>query len=84
MANTTDDPEGVQAISPYQWIRLIVTFLLIPVVLLVSAWDFAWWQAWVFSVLMFVAGIGDACGQNDGIRGRWRNENEPDSQVLQV
>jgi protein-S-isoprenylcysteine O-methyltransferase Ste14 len=37
---------------------LIFTYLFIPLVLLVCGGDFNWWQAWVFSVLIFVAGIG--------------------------
>jgi protein-S-isoprenylcysteine O-methyltransferase Ste14 len=37
---------------------LIFTYLLIPLILLVCGGDSSWWQAWVFSVLIFVAGIG--------------------------
>lgn len=44
--------------TPRQWIRLIVTYLLIPLLLLISGWDFAWWQAWVFSLLIVAAGAG--------------------------
>ena len=44
--------------SPYLWIRLIVVYLLIPLVLLVCGWDSGWWQAWVFSLLLFLIGIG--------------------------
>ena len=32
--------------------------LLVPLVLLVSGWDLGWWQAWLYSVLIVVAGIG--------------------------
>jgi protein-S-isoprenylcysteine O-methyltransferase Ste14 len=41
-----------------QWIRLIIVYLLIPPVLLICGWDFGWWQAWVFSLLIVVVGIG--------------------------
>lgn len=41
-----------------QWIRLILTYLLIPLVLLVCGWDLGWWQAWVFSLLIVLAGVG--------------------------
>jgi protein-S-isoprenylcysteine O-methyltransferase Ste14 len=41
-----------------QWIRLIIVYLLIPLVLLICGWDFGWWQAWVFSLLIVVVGIG--------------------------
>ncbi len=43
--------------TPSQWIRLVLTYLLIPLVLLVCGWDARWWQAWVFSLLIFAAGI---------------------------
>jgi protein-S-isoprenylcysteine O-methyltransferase Ste14 len=41
-----------------QWLRLILTYLLIPMVLLVSGWDLGWWEAWLFSLLIVAAGIG--------------------------
>jgi hypothetical protein len=44
--------------TPSQWIRLIITYLLIPIVLLVCGGNFGWWQAWVFSLLIVLAGIG--------------------------
>ena len=47
-----------QTFPQAQWIRLIITYLLIPLVLLVCGWDLGWWQAWVFSLLIFTAGIG--------------------------
>ncbi len=41
-----------------QWIRLIVVYLLIPLVLLVCGGDFGWWQAWIYALLIVAAGIG--------------------------
>jgi len=35
-----------------------MTYLFIPLLLFVCAWDLGWWQAWVYSVLIFTAGIG--------------------------
>lgn len=58
MVSKPDNQKAVQALEPYQWIRLIVTYLFIPLVLLVCGWDFGWWQAWVFSLLIVAAGIG--------------------------
>ena len=58
MEEKTDDQKSVQAFPPHQWIRLIITYCLIPLILMVSGWDFSWWQAWVFSVLIIAAGIG--------------------------
>jgi protein-S-isoprenylcysteine O-methyltransferase Ste14 len=49
---------AIQTASPRQWLRSIVVYLLIPLVLLVCGGDFGWWQAWVYSVLMVAAGLG--------------------------
>ena len=58
MQTKTVDPKAVQTLNPYQWFRLIVIYLLIPLVLLVSGWDPGWWQAWVYSFLVIAAGVG--------------------------
>lgn len=58
MAPKTVNQNTAKTLTPHQWILLIVTFLLIPLVLWVCGWDFDWWQAWVFSVLIVAAGIG--------------------------
>ena len=47
-----------QAASPRQWIRLVVVYLLIPVILLLCGGDIGWWQAWLYSLLIIAAGIG--------------------------
>ncbi len=44
--------------SPKYWVRSIIAYLLIPLVLLISGWDLGWWQAWLYSVLIVIAGIG--------------------------
>ena len=44
--------------KPSQWFGITITYLSIPITLLVCGWDFSWWQAWVFFVLIFTAGIG--------------------------
>ena len=48
----------VQTTSPRQWIRLIMVYLFVPLVLLVCGGDFGWWQAWVYSLLIVAAGVG--------------------------
>jgi len=58
MTSKTVDPNKDQAPSPLLWFALIFTYLFIPLILLVCGGDFGWWQAWVFLVLIFVAGIG--------------------------
>ena len=50
--------EAVQTASPHQWIRLVAVYLLIPLILLICGGDLGWWQAWLYSLLICVAGIG--------------------------
>jgi protein-S-isoprenylcysteine O-methyltransferase Ste14 len=50
--------KAVQTTSPRQWIRLIMVYLFVPLVLLVCGGDFGWWQAWVYSLLIIAAGVG--------------------------
>ncbi len=47
-----------QKVTPRQWIRLSVVYLLIPVVLLMCGGDLGWWQAWLYSGLIIAAGLG--------------------------
>ena len=58
MDSQTNKPKITQISSLAQWIRLIITYLLIPLVLLVCGWDLGWWQAWVYSLLIVAAGVG--------------------------
>jgi protein-S-isoprenylcysteine O-methyltransferase Ste14 len=50
--------ETAQTASPRQWIRLVVVYLLIPLILLICGGDLGWWQAWLYSLLILAAGIG--------------------------
>jgi len=47
-----------QALSARSWIRLSAILLLIPLILMICGGDPVWWQGWVFSVLIFLAGVG--------------------------
>ncbi len=58
MPSKTVDPNINQAPSPRLWFVLIFTYLFIPLILLVCGDDLGWWQAWVYLVLLFAAGIG--------------------------
>jgi len=58
MPAKTVNEEAAQTVSPRQWLRLIVVYLLIPLVLFICGWDLGWWQAWVYSLLILAAGIG--------------------------
>lgn len=58
MSAKTVSGEVAQTASPRQWIRLVVAYLLIPVILLICGGDLGWWQAWFYSLLIVAAGIG--------------------------
>jgi protein-S-isoprenylcysteine O-methyltransferase Ste14 len=54
----TISKEAAQTVSPRQWIRLVVAYLLIPLILIVCGGELGWWQAWLYSMLIMAAGIG--------------------------
>lgn len=54
----TVSEEAAQTVSPRQWMRLVVAYLLIPLILLICGGDLGWWQAWLYFPLIVAAGIG--------------------------
>ena len=58
MSEKTIGKKAVQAAAPRHWINLAVVYLLIPLVLLTCGGDLDWWQAWFYSLLIVVAGLG--------------------------
>ena len=50
-------PEQPQAFGVRGWIRLSITYLLIPAVLFICAGDLGWWQGWVYAGLILATGI---------------------------
>jgi peptidoglycan/LPS O-acetylase OafA/YrhL len=50
--------KAARAASFRHYIGLVVVYLLIPLVLLLCGGDLGWWQGWVYSLLIFAAGIG--------------------------
>ena len=58
MSAKTVNEEAAQTVSPRQWIRLVVVYLLIPLILFICSGDLGWWQAWLYSTLILAAGIG--------------------------
>jgi len=58
MSAKTVNEEAAQTVSPRQWIRLVVVYLLIPLILFVCGGEVGWWQAWLYAVLIMVVGIG--------------------------
>ena len=57
MDTKTGHPSTAQPFGLQQWIRLIITYLFIPIILFVCAWDLGWWQAWAFALLIVASGI---------------------------
>ena len=57
MKSKTVSSSAVQNVTPREWLRLTTVYLSIPAILLVCGGDVRWWQAWIFSVVFFVAGI---------------------------
>ena len=58
MSAKTVSEEAAQIVSPRQWIRVVVVYLLIPLTLLICGGDLGWWQAWLYSLTIFAVGIG--------------------------
>jgi protein-S-isoprenylcysteine O-methyltransferase Ste14 len=81
MAVNPTESKTVQPFSPRQWIRLVVVYLFIPLLLFFFSGDFGWWQAWAFSLLIVAAGVGSrlwAEGRHPGLMAeRAQSENAP-------
>ena len=58
MPANTDNEKIDQAASPRLWIRIVVAYLLIPLILFICGGDLGWWQAWLYSLLIVAAGVG--------------------------
>ena len=58
MASKTVDQHPYEKAGVRFWIRLILMYLLMPLVLLTIGMDLAWWQGWLYSVLFVGIGIG--------------------------
>jgi len=58
MPSNADSPKLDRAASPRQWFRLVLVYLLIPLILFICGGDLGWWQAWLYSMLILAAGIG--------------------------
>ena len=58
MQTNPNEPDAGQTVTARQWFGLTTVYLAVPLILLACGGDPYWWQAWVFSVLIFAAGIG--------------------------
>lgn len=52
---STASPEKFSAAG---WLAIVAAYLVVPLILLVAGRDAGWWQAWAFSLLVLVAGVG--------------------------
>ena len=68
MSSKTADQEAIHTVTARQWIGVVVVYLSVPLILLVCGGDLVWWEAWIYSLMFVVAGIGGAFGWNGGIR----------------
>jgi len=57
MTTKTDDEQAATSPNLLTWLRVTVAYLLIPLLLVLCAWDFDWWEAWVFAILIVAAGV---------------------------
>jgi protein-S-isoprenylcysteine O-methyltransferase Ste14 len=57
MVSKPVDQDAFKTAIPKYWVRSIITYLLMPLVLLISGGDLGWWQGWFYSVLIVAAGI---------------------------
>jgi protein-S-isoprenylcysteine O-methyltransferase Ste14 len=58
MSAKTVNAEAARMASSRLWTRLVVAYLLIPLTLFICGGDLDWWQAWLYCLLIVVAGIG--------------------------
>ena len=58
MSTKTAGQDVAKPTSPRQWFRLVVLYLLLPLILLICGGELGWWQGWLYSLLLFAAGIG--------------------------
>ncbi len=54
--NMVDQPP-IQRAKPVYWIGLVLVYLIIPIILLACGGNVGWWQAWVYSLIIIIAGV---------------------------
>ena len=60
MAASASQNKVRQGLPAKLWIMLAFVYLLIPALLIICSGDWGWWQAWVYGLLVFTAGV---CGR---------------------
>jgi protein-S-isoprenylcysteine O-methyltransferase Ste14 len=53
-----DEFSPIQSITAVQWGGIVGAYLLVPLILFGIGRDWEWWQAWVFSLLATITGVG--------------------------
>ena len=58
MLSKKNSKKEVQRVSIRQWTRVVVMYLLIPLILFLCGGELGWWQAWIYALLIVASGIG--------------------------
>lgn len=58
MVTKSDSSQSSSKTSAGQWTGFILVYLFMPLVLFLCGGDINWWQAWVYSALIILAGMG--------------------------
>jgi len=58
MTSKSNDKQAAKTLTAREWVRLAFIYLLHPLILWLCGRDAGWWQAWVFSLLVVLAGVG--------------------------
>lgn len=58
MSSNMGGQASFQPVPLRLWIRLIAAYVSIPLALLICGGDYGWWHAWIYALLIVVAGIG--------------------------
>ncbi len=58
MASKTLIEQPAQKVKPYYWVGIVIAYLLVPLVLWAFGRDPGWWQAWIYSTIIFIVGLG--------------------------
>lgn len=57
-ATTGGSGEPPEQVGTAGWFAVVASYLLVPLIALGTSGDLDWWQAWAFSLVVAVAGIG--------------------------
>ncbi len=79
MPEQTPPNTPARTASPRQWIRLVAVHLLIALTLLLCGGDPGWWQAWLYSLLLVLAGVGGRMWAERRHPGLMAERQDPDS-----